>query len=49
MALGAYLGILCDTKFFKGTHRDIHNTPVWKGLIRLLCTLLLFSPFIFAS
>lgn len=47
MSLGAYLGILCDTKFFKGTHRDIHNTSIGKGILRLLVTVTIFSPFFF--
>ena len=46
MSLGAYLGILCDTKFFRGTHREVHNTSVVKGVLRCLVTLLLFSPFL---
>ena len=45
MSLGAYLGILCDTKFFKGTHRDIHNTSIVKGILRLLVSITIFSPF----
>ena len=45
MSLGAYLGILCDTKYFKGTHREIHNTSICKGIIRTLITVIMFSPF----
>lgn len=47
MSLGSYLGILCDTKFFKGTHRQIHDTSVWKGLLRMLITFVIFSPFLY--
>ena len=46
MSLGAYLGILCDSKFFSGTHRDIHNTSVRKGIMRVIITALIFSPFL---
>ena len=46
MCLGAYLGILCDTRFFRGTHREIHNTSCLKSLLRLLITLIIFSPLI---
>ena len=46
ICLGSYLGILCDTKFFKGTHREIHNTSILKGLVRTMLTLLIFSPFV---
>ena len=46
MSLGAYLGILCDTKFFKGTHRNIHETSIAKGIIRLIFTLAIFTPFL---
>ena len=46
MCLGAYLGILCDTKYFGGTHRHIHNTTVGKGILRVLITALIFSPFL---
>ena len=42
------MGIICDTKFFKGTHRQIHKTSFWKGLLRTLITLIIFSPFILA-
>lgn len=49
MCLGAYLGILCDTKFFRGTHREIHNTSCLKGLLRLLISLIIFSPLILAA
>ena len=45
LSLGAYLGILCDTKYFKGTHREIHNTSIWKGIARVVVTLSMFSPF----
>ena len=45
-SLGAYLGILCDTKFFGGTHREIHNTSILKGILRTLVTVIIFSPFL---
>ena len=46
-SLGAYLGILCDTKFFGGTHREVHDTSIVKGILRTLLTLLFFVPFIY--
>lgn len=49
MSLGAYLGILCDTRFFKGTHREIHNTSITKGVLRTLITIVFFSPFLFLA
>ena len=47
LSLGAYLGILCDTKYFKGTHREIHNTSIFKGILRSLVTVIIFSPFLY--
>ena len=49
LSLGAYLGILCDTKFFGGTHREIHNTSIFKGVMRTLLTVIIFSPFLALS
>ena len=48
LSVGAYLGILFDTMFFRGTYRHIHETSILKGVARTLITLIIFSPFLYA-
>ena len=51
--VGAYLGLLCDAKYFKGSHRKIHDTGKVKSMLRLglnffiIC--LFGAPFAFGS
>jgi len=35
-----------DAKYFKGTHRDIHNTGATKTLMRFCLNLIFFVPFV---
>ena len=40
------MGLLCDTKYFGGTHREIHQTGFIKGVLRTLVSFAIFSPFV---
>ena len=42
------MGIICDTMFFRGTYRHIHDTSILKGIARTLITMVIFSPFVYA-
>lgn len=42
---GAYFGILLDSIYLKGTPSTVNNTSFWKGLLRLLVSLLILIPF----
>jgi hypothetical protein len=43
---GAYFGILLDSIYLRGTAATVNNTRFWRGLLRLMISLLLVSPFI---
>ena len=42
--LGCYFGLVIDSKYYKGTHRNINQTQLKKTLIRLISSLLLIFP-----
>ena len=44
MTLGAYLGILVDAKFFKGSHRTLNETTVIRSIFRFAFSAVLFFP-----
>lgn len=44
--LGAYLGLLFDAKYFRGTPRNIHETTLLKSIARWLVSLIYYTPFI---
>ena len=44
IAPGAYLGILVDAKFFKGSHRTLNDTSACKSIFRFSFTIILLFP-----
>ena len=46
IAPGAYLGILVDAKFFKGSHRTLNDTSLCKSIFRFSFTVILLFPFL---
>ena len=43
---GAYLGILIDAKFFKGSHRTLNETSICKSIFRFSFSAALTFPFV---
>ena len=45
-SLGAYLGMIFDAKYFRGTSRNIHDTSLLKSIARFFVALIWYGPFI---